>query len=206
MRLLFPFVVALALASVPAAAAEPLPPELTALRESLARTQKLSARFTQTRHWAALQDALVTEGTFEYQKSGRLVWRTAAPAESELVVENRTALMRYPALGTTESIDFSSDPGMARVFESIGAVLQADLEKLLPLFVLAVEGKAPLRLTLTPRTKELAEVVQRIRLAFDGQLRLTRVSLEEASGDRTDITFREHSVVPVSPVPGTGTR
>jgi outer membrane lipoprotein-sorting protein len=198
LRLLFPFFVVLALTGAPAAAAEPIPPELAALRESLARTQKLSARFTQTRHWAALQDALVTEGTFEYQKSGRLVWRTSPPAESELVIENRTALLRYPALGTTESIDFSSDPGMGRVFESIGAVLQADLEKLLPLFALTVEGKAPLRLTLTPRTKELAEVVQRIRLSFDGQLRLTRVSLEEAGGDRTDITFRDHSVVTAS--------
>ncbi len=171
-----------------------MPPELTALRESLARTSKLSARFKQTRHWAALQDALVTEGTFQYQKGGRLVWHTAPPAESELVLEGKTAVLRYPALGTTERIDFSSEPGMARVFESIGAVLQADLEKLRPLFALTVEHKAPLSLSLTPRTEALAQAVRSIRLSFDGKMQLTKVVLEEPNGDSTDIVFHGHVV------------
>jgi outer membrane lipoprotein-sorting protein len=186
--------VASTLCSTPAASTEPTPRELVALRESLARTQKLSARFKQSRHWAALQDALVTEGTFHYQKGGRLVWHTEPPNESELVLDGSTAVIRYPALGTTQTLDFAAEPGMARVFESIRAVLQADLERLRPLFALNIERKAPLSLSLEPRTKELAEVVQRIRLAFDGQLRLTQVVLEESSGDRTEISFHGHRV------------
>jgi len=194
MPVLLPLLTAWFLQTAPAAPAEPAPRELTELRQSLAQTRKVSARFKQTRHWAALQDALVTQGTFQYQKGGKLVWRTEPPSESELVIEGKTATIRYPALDTTERIDFASEPGMARVFDSISAVVEADLDRLQPLFELSVEKKAPISLLLTPRTKELASVVQRIRLEFDKELRLTRVLLEESGGDSTDIVFSKHSV------------
>lgn len=194
MPVLLPLLAAWALQTAPATPTEPASRELTELRQSLAQTKKVSARFKQTRHWAALQDALVTQGTFQYQKGGKLVWRTEPPSESELVIEGKTATIRYPALNTTERIDFASEPGMARVFDSIAAVVEADLDRLQPLFELSVEKKAPVSLLLTPRTKELASVVERIRLEFDKELRLTRVLLEESGGDRTEIAFSQHVV------------
>ncbi|MBU8895227.1 outer membrane lipoprotein carrier protein LolA [Corallococcus sp. M34] len=198
MPVLLPLLAAWMLQAAPATAAEPAPRELTALRDSLARTQKLSARFKQTRHWAALQDALVTQGTIQYQKGGRLVWHTEAPSESELILEGSTATLRYPALGTTQAIDFSAEPAMGRVFESIKAVVEADLERLRPLFELALERKAPLSLALKPRAPELASVVERIHLEFDADFRLTRVVLEEPGGDHTEIAFSGHVIQPVA--------
>ncbi|WP_158502458.1 outer membrane lipoprotein carrier protein LolA [Vitiosangium sp. GDMCC 1.1324] len=162
------------------------------MKASLARTQKLSARFKQTRHWTALQDALVSEGSIQYQKGGKLVWHTEPPAENELILEGKTVTIRYPGLGTTQTLDTSADPGMAKVFECITAVLQADLERLQPLFELSIERKAPLGLALKPRTKELSQVIQGIRLSFDEKLRLTHIVLEESSGDRTEIDFHGH--------------
>src|SRR5271166_3150177 len=113
------FSTALLLAFHAATPPEPLPRELLALRESLQRTEKLSARFSQTRHLAALRDALITEGTLEYQKGGRLVWRTFPPAESELVVEGQHVTIRYPGMGAAQTVDFTSEPGMGKVFETI---------------------------------------------------------------------------------------
>jgi len=168
--------------------------ELAELGESLARTQSLTVRFKQTRRWAALADPLVTEGTLRYQKGGKLVWHTAPPAESEVIIDGKTVVLRYPAVGTSETVDLSTEPGMARVFESIGAVLQADLERLRPLFDLTIERRAPRRLLLTPKTTELARVVQRIILDFDRNSRLTRVRLFESSGDRTEVVFHGHVV------------
>ncbi|PTL75016.1 hypothetical protein DAT35_57135 [Vitiosangium sp. GDMCC 1.1324] len=192
MNLLLSLLVVSALHSAPAVPPEPVPRELTALKASLARTQKLSARFKQTRHWTALQDALVSEGSIQYQKGGKLVWHTEPPAENELILEGKTVTIRYPGLGTTQTLDTSADPGMAKVFECITAVLQADLERLQPLFELSIERKAPLGLALKPRTKELSQVIQGIRLSFDEKLRLTHIVLEESSGDRTEIDFHGH--------------
>ncbi|HXN40434.1 MAG TPA: outer membrane lipoprotein carrier protein LolA [Myxococcaceae bacterium] len=180
--------------AAPARKAGPIPPELETLRATLKHTERVSARFKQTRHWAALQDGLKTEGRFEYRKGGRLLWHTDPPAESDLVLEGQTASIRYPALGTTQTIDFSSEPGIGKVFESIRAVLQADLERLQSIFKLTIERKAPLTLALTPKSKELARVVHRIRLTFDAQLRLVQVVLEEGAGDWTEIVFTEHAI------------
>ncbi len=173
---------------------EPLPRELLALRESLQRTEKLSARFSQTRHLAALRDALITEGTLEYQKGGRLVWRTFPPAESEVVVEGQRVTISYPGMSATQTVDLSSEPGMGKVFETIRAVLEADFDRLLPLFNLTVERKEPLSVSLTPRTQELARTLRRIQLDFDRSLHLARVLLNEPDGDSTEISFRDQRI------------
>ncbi len=191
---LFATTLLLALHGAAGTSPEPLPQELLALRETLQRTEKLSARFTQTRHLAALRDALVTEGTLDYQKGGRLVWRTLPPAESELVLDGQHATISYPGMGAAQSVDFSSEPGMGRVFETIRAVLQADLDRLLPLFRLTVERKEPLSISLSPRSEELGRTLRRIRLVFDRSLRLVRVVLTEPDGDSTEISFRDHNV------------
>jgi Outer membrane lipoprotein carrier protein LolA len=169
------------LASSDPAPGAPLPRELVALRESLQRTQKLSARFTQARHLAALHD-------------GRLVWRTLPPAASELVLDGQQVTISYPGMGGAQTIDFSSEPGMGRVFETIRAVLQADLEHLESLFTLTVERQNPLSVALTPRTQELARTLRRIQLDFDARLRLVHIVLKEPDGDSTEISFRDHVI------------
>jgi outer membrane lipoprotein-sorting protein len=174
--------------------AEGLPRELVALRESLQRTKKMSARFTQTRHLAALHGALTTEGTLEYENGGRLVWRTLPPAESELVLDGQQVTMSYPGMGGAQTINFSADPGMGRVFETIRAVLQADLEQLEPLFTFVVGRKDPLSLSLSPRTPELARTLRSIQLDFDRRFRLVHVGLTEPDGDSTEISFRDHVI------------
>jgi outer membrane lipoprotein-sorting protein len=175
-----------------------VPPELTALRASLQRTAKVSAKFTQTRHLAALHDALTTEGALEYVRGGRLVWKTLPPSESELVLDGQRVTIRYPGMAGVQDIDFSSEPGMGKVFETIRAVLQADLDHLDALFTVGIRRKAPLSLVLTPKTEQLGRTLRRIGLDFDQQFRLVHVRLEEPDGDSTDIAFRDQ-VIETSP-------
>ena len=75
--------------------------ELTALKQKMDRLEQVRARFTQTRRWAALKDTLVSRGTVTYDRRGRLSWKTEAPGESELEYDGKTAVMRYPNVGTT---------------------------------------------------------------------------------------------------------
>ncbi len=171
-----------------------LPPELAALRESLRHTLTLSARFEQTKHLRALQDALVTTGRLSYRRGGQLLWHTDPPGESDLVLEGATASLRMPGLSSGQSFDLSSDPWMGKVFETLRAVLEADLERLTPLFDLEVVRARPLSVSLKPRTAALARALEGIRLDFDARLRLLHVSLREPDGDRTEIAFRDHAI------------
>jgi outer membrane lipoprotein-sorting protein len=166
-------------------------PELVALKEKLGRTASLQAKFVQKRHWAALKDPLVTEGTFVYERPDKLRWHASPPNESELVLDGKKAVMRYPALGTQEQFDLTSDPGMATILDSILAVLQADVDRLAPLYELTVTRRSPLEIELKPRSAQVAAVVERIDLSFDARLYLTNVMLREAGGDWTEIAFRD---------------
>jgi outer membrane lipoprotein-sorting protein len=165
-----------------------------ALRKRLAATDSLTARFVQKRHWAALKDTLTTEGTLQYDKSGKLIWKTEKPSVSELTLDGASATMRFPALNTTQKFDLSSEPAMAKVFESITAVLKADLERLVPLYAVQIRKASPLELELDPRSPQVAQVVSRLRLTFDAAPDLVGVTLEEPGGDSTEIRFKDHVV------------
>lgn len=171
-----------------------VPPELAPLRESLQRTRSLSARFVQTKHLKALRDTLVTTGRIGYQRGGRLVWHTDPPSESELVLEGTTATLTMSGMSSPQSFDLTSEPGMGKVFEALRAVLEADLEVLLPLFELRIDRARPLTVSLKPRSEALSRSVRVIELEFDGEYRLQRVSLQESDGDRTDIAFRDQVI------------
>lgn len=181
--------------------AEPAP-ELVALQKKLAETRSLTATFVQKRHWSALKDTLVTEGDFSWAKAsgadagvaGKLVWRTRPPSETELVVEGQSATMRYPALGTTQAFDFSAQPQVGAIFDSILAVLQADLVRLEPLYNVELEKKSPLELTLKPKQQQVSKVVEKVHLTFDKQLNLAHVDMFEPGGDRTEIDFKDHRI------------
>ena len=182
-----------------APAQKTLPADLTPLRDSLRRTVALSARFEQTRHLKALQDALVTTGRLDYRKGGRLLWHTDPPSESDLVLEGSTATLKMPGMSSGQAFDLSSEPGMGKVFETLRAVLEADLERLTSLFELKVVRSQPLGVSLKPRNEALARVLQGIRLDFDAGYRLLQVSLREPDGDRTDIAFRDHVIETAGP-------
>jgi len=182
-----------------APAQKTLPADLTPLRDSLRRTVALSARFEQTRHLKALQDPLVTTGRLDYRKGGRLLWHTDPPSESDLVLEGETATLKMPGMSSGQAFDLSSEPGMGKVFETLRAVLEADLERLTSLFELKVVRSQPLGVSLKPRNEALARVLQGIRLDFDAGYRLLQVSLREPDGDRTDIAFRDHVLETAGP-------
>jgi hypothetical protein len=97
-------------------------------------------------------------------------------------------------MSSPQSFDLTSEPGMGKVFETLRAVLEADLERLLPLFELRIERARPLRVSLKPRSEALSRSVQAIDLDFDPEYRLRHVSLQEPDGDRTDIAFRDHVI------------
>src|SRR5579871_1099220 len=129
-----------------------VPPELSALAAHLVSTQEMSARFTQRQTLAALKDALVSEGTFSWRRGGKLVWKTEKPAVSEIDLDEKGAVMKYPALGVEQAMDAQSQPQLASMFQSILAVFSADFEKLRPQFTLAVVKASPVWLDLTPKS------------------------------------------------------
>jgi outer membrane lipoprotein-sorting protein len=184
----------LGLSLVLAAPAPPASASLDALSKRLSRIASIEASFQQRRTLSALKDELVSEGTMSWKRGAKLVWHTKSPTESEIIIDDRTAVLRFPSLNTEQSFDLSTQPEMAAIFRSILGVLSADVAALTPLFDVTVAGNQPLRLTLAPKMPGLAATIHAIHLELDGELKLERVLLDEAGGDKTDIVFRDQVI------------
>jgi outer membrane lipoprotein-sorting protein len=183
------------LLATPAAPDAPLAP----LAKRLSRVASVDATFHQRRTLSALQDELRSDGTLSWHRGGKLVWHTRAPSESEVVLDEGTAVIRLPALHTEQSFDLKSQPQMAAIFRSILAVLRADLEALEKVFDVRVASPKPLSVDLAPKSPDLAAAIPGIHLTFDASFALTRVVLDEAGGDKTEISFSDQIIRDVSP-------
>ena len=111
-----------------------------------------------------------------------------------MVLDGTSATFTVSGMSSPQRMDLSSDPGMAKVFETLRAVLEGNLDRLTPIFDIRVNSKKPLKIALTPRSDALARSVEGIDLEFDAEFRLRHVSLREPDGDRTDIAFSEHVI------------
>jgi outer membrane lipoprotein-sorting protein len=173
-----------------------LPSELLPLKAKLGQIENLRADFTQKRYWSALKEPLITRGTVSFTKPDRLHWKTLPPAESELILTGKRAVIRYPALKTEETFDFSSQPGMGAAFENILAVFQGNFEKLEPLYNLAILKTKPLQLQLQPKSEKLMRILEKLELTFRSDFLLDTVVVRESGGDRTEISFQNQKVEP----------
>jgi len=187
----------IALAGLAASAAES--PELTALAKHLAQTQELTAQFTQRRTLSALKDALESSGTFSWKRGGKLDWHTTAPSDSEILLDDQTVVIKVAALGVEQALDLSTQPQLQSVFQAVLGVLRADFKRLEPQYDLSIAARSPLALDLKPKSPDVAKVVSAVHLTFDAKLNLARVVLDEAGGDTTDITFKNHVVKSARP-------
>lgn len=182
--------VALVTASLLSATA--LPPEVQKVQQRLEHTRSLKARFVQKRFWAAFNDVVASEGSFEWlREGGRVAWKTAEPQKSELLIENGKATMRFPALKTEQSFDFKAQPAMGAMFESLISVMKGDVTKLEPLYDVTMEKADPLTLRLVPKNEQMRKFVERLTLRFAADSNLSFVSVAEPGGDHTDIDFKD---------------
>jgi outer membrane lipoprotein-sorting protein len=175
-----------------ALAAAPLPVEVQKVQSKLEHTKSLKAKFTQKRYWAAFNDVVASEGRFEWvREGGKVAWRTDQPQQSELVIENGKATMRFPALKTEQSFDFKAQPAMGAMFDSLVSVMKGDVSKLEPLYDVKMEKGEPLTLGLVPKDERMRKFVEKLTLRFAADANLSYVQVSEPGGDHTDIDFKD---------------
>ena len=77
----------------------------------------------------------------------------------------------------------------ATVLTDLLQLLGGDIAKLEKRYAMQLDGK---RLTLIPKTKAVAKHIRKLELQMDAML-VTRVSIIEKSGDRSDIVFGKYT-------------
>lgn len=151
-------------------------------------------RFEQEKRLAGFAKPLKSQGDYLLLRGRGVIWRTAAPFASQLVL-TKDAIAGSDGL----RLDASKEPGVRVVTTLMLALLDGDLRQLGEHFERQLELKAApaWKAQLKPKAVALARLFASIEIEGDRQLR--RILLNEAQGDRTLIHFDEQQANPAAP-------
>ncbi len=154
---------------------------LTQITARQIKTPITQGDFEQQKHLNVLHKPLISTGSFTYDRSKGVIWKTQAPVASILLV-NETRLLT----GQGEQ----AVPGaFGKVFK---AMLGGDLTILAEGFeLIGTVQKQTWQLELTPRDELLRKVIGKMVLSGDTELR--DLEMRETGGNSTHISFKNIS-------------
>ena len=187
------FCAALGLAALRARAGEAVAPLLRDVGQRLAGDAVIRGGFEQHKTVKGFRHPLVSTGDFVVARQRGVVWRTATPFASTLVVMRDRVVAKQADGTVARRLSASEEPAVRTISETLFGVMAADLATLVQRFdITGDSGREGWRLVLMPRDAGLARWITRLEL--QGDHFLTAVRMQEASGDATAIQLSHHTV------------
>ncbi|MBD9467711.1 outer membrane lipoprotein carrier protein LolA [Pseudoxanthomonas sp. PXM01] len=185
---------ALASGLVPSArAADPL----AQVRAQVAQVPMLRGEFAQEKQVAGFKNPLRSSGRFLLAREKGVLWTTTAPFPSEIVITQDRILSRQRDGSRRVEVDGRQQPGLRSVNAMMFALMSGDMKALTSTFEVKEEPAATgWKMTLVPRSRQLAQAFTSVRLSGDRYVR--EVELREANGDLTRLRFSGMSETPAT--------
>jgi Outer membrane lipoprotein carrier protein LolA len=174
---------ALTMASLPLLGAAPV----AQIQALLARPRVFCGRFDQTKQLVGLKKPLASNGRFCVIADKGVLWRTLQPFPNSLRL-TRDEIVQLQGERVAFRLDASKEPTVRMINSVLFSLFAGDLSQLEKLFEIdgSVDGNS-WRVTLKAREPGLAKTIGAIALAGGGYVQ--QVTIREANGDRTTITF-----------------
>ena len=189
-------VLVLAVAGVvvlPATAAD----TLAQVRAQVAQVPVLRGEFAQEKQVAGFKNPLRSNGRFLLARDKGVLWTTTAPFPSEIVITQDRILSRQRDGSRRVEVDGKQQPGLRSVNAMMFALMSGDMKALTSTFDVKEEPAAHgWKMTLVPRSRQLAQAFTSVRLSGDRYVR--EVELREANGDLTRLRFSGMSEAPAT--------
>jgi len=185
---------ALASGVVPSAiAADPL----AQVRAQVAQVPLLRGEFVQEKQVAGFKNPLRSNGRFLLARDKGVVWTTTAPFPSEIVITQDRILSRQRDGSRRVEVDGKQQPGLRSVNAMMFALMSGDMKALTSTFDVKEEAAGQgWKMTLVPRSRQLAQAFTSVRLSGDRYVR--EVELREANGDLTRLRFSGMNEAPAT--------
>ncbi|SFV26377.1 MULTISPECIES: outer membrane lipoprotein carrier protein LolA [unclassified Pseudoxanthomonas] len=174
------------------------PDPLAGVRTQVAQVPLLRGGFSQEKQVAGFRNPLRSSGRFVLAREKGVIWTTVAPFPSEIVITRDRIVSRQRDGSARVEVDGRQQPGLRTVNAMMFALMSGDMKALTTTFEVKSEpadGKG-WRMTLLPRSRQLAQAFTSVRLAGDRYVR--EVELREANGDVTRIRFDGMSETPAT--------
>ena len=162
--------------------------DLDAVMHLLAQRRHGRVEFVEQHFLAVLRRPIESSGELLYDAPDHLEKRTLLPHPETLVLDGGALTVERGGHGRV--LDLHRYPQIQPFVESIRATLAGDRGALERVYRLEFAGSLPRwSLTLEPRDRELARVVQQVRI--DGSKdELLRIEIRQPDGDRSLMTLR----------------
>ena len=171
------------------------PPLLRLLHESRAAHHTVAVRFAQQKRLTILDVTLKSEGMIFFRRPGLVRYELLSPMKSLLLHDAKKAKCYSFTEGQWQLLRSPAAGAVGRVLRQIGHWIQGDFDTDQKMFDLAVLPweKGAGRIQLTPRSKALAEYIQRVEIFVDKApgYQVTRVVIHESDVDTTELLFRQ---------------
>ena len=166
-------------------------PALADLMRQLAGVPRARARFTETKHVALLTTPLTLTGTLSYDRPDRLEKHVLTPYDERIAIAGTQVTIENNSRGRTQNVSVASNPTLHALVESLRATLAGDLASLEQHFDVTLERKGDdWTIVLVPREPGTLALIARIRLGGSGS-QLRRIDIEEAGGDRSEMSIQD---------------
>lgn len=148
--------------------------------------ESVEGHFRQSKFISVLPKPLLSKGVFSYDKESGLDWLTQTPIVSRLVFNDQG--IRQDVEGNTVWEIDGMQPAVLSITRVMTGVLSGNWPVLNEYF--NISGKtesANWQLTMTPKDEVIAQLISSLKVS--GKKTLKNLTLFEANGDRTEITF-----------------
>ncbi len=170
---------------------------LAEVRSQVAQVPLLRGEFSQEKRVAGFRNPLRSNGRFLLVRDKGVVWSTTAPFPSETVITQDRILSRQRDGSRRVEVDGRQQPGLRSVNAMMFALMSGDMKALTSTFEVKAEPVARgWKMTLVPRSRQVAQAFTSVRLSGDRYVR--EVELREANGDLTRLRFSGMSESPAT--------
>ena len=157
------------------------------LYASSEKINTLECSFIQKQHLSLLAEELTSKGNMTFKKPDQLLWVYNAPYEFVFLMDKGKITTKSD--GKVSTFDSGSSPLMKELCKIMIAGLKGDTKSLETSFVTTYYTNGPqVRVTMSPKNKNLASIFKKIDLLFDAKTYLvSSIDMAEPSGDNTII-------------------
>ena len=159
------------------------------LMQAFAAIPAARTRFTEVRRSDVLRAPLELKGKLHYQRPDRLERHVLSPYQEVTRIDGDRVTIENPARGEPRTYSLAALPAALALVEGLRATLAGDLATLERHYHVSLAGsREAWTLSLVPRALAVAGAVSSIQLTGSAA-RLTRVEIEETTGDRITTVF-----------------
>ena len=166
----------------------------TALKKGIeqmaAKTETISAKFTQNKHVSILANDLVSTGNLYFKKPQLVKWAYTVPYIYSIVLDGQKITINDE--GNVNSFDMSSSQVFEQVNNMIVSSVQGDILKEEQFDIVYYQSGDQYLAELTPKIEALKKYLSKIEVYFNKtDFSVDQLVIIEPSEDYTRITFKE---------------